>query len=223
MTTFSRVNDNLEAIEQALLSQILCKDGQAIALGEIVEFIDGDRGKNYPTFDEFTPSGYCLFLNASNVTSTGFNFDSCAFITKEKDLVLRKGHLSPFDIVFTSRGTLGNVALYDNNIPFENIRINSGMLILRSKATLFNQFVLYALLKSSAMKVSIEQFKSGSAQPQLPIKDLENITFVFKDDKELILQISEKIRKIESIISINKAEIHKLKGISRLLLQNLSH
>ncbi len=143
-----KINDNLEVAEQAFLSQILCKDGQAIALGEIVEFIDGDRGKNYPTFDEFTSEGYCLFLNASNVTSTGFNFDSCMFVTKEKDLAMRKGHLSPFDIVFTSRGTLGNVALYDENVSFENIRINSGMLILRPKTNLFDQFALYSLLKS---------------------------------------------------------------------------
>jgi len=204
------------------LSQILCKDGQHISLGEIIEFIDGDRGKNYPAFDEFTSEGYCLFLNASNVTSTGFNFDSCMFITREKDLAMRKGHLSPLDIVFTSRGTLGNVALYDENVLFANIRINSGMLILRPKHNLFNQFVLYSLLKSSEMKVAIEQFKSGSAQPQLPIKDLEKITFSFTEDEEKILQVSEKLQEIESVISTNNAEIHKLKEAARLLLLSLS-
>ena len=39
-----------------------------------------------------------------------------------------KGHLSPYDIVLTSRGTLGNVALYDKHIKYENVRINSCLL-----------------------------------------------------------------------------------------------
>ena len=58
-----------------------------------VEIIDGDRGTNYPKTADFSESGYCLFLNAGNVTSTGFNFDDCSFVTQEKDEALRKGKL----------------------------------------------------------------------------------------------------------------------------------
>ena len=47
-----------------------------------IEFIDGDRGKNYPKQDEFTDEGYCLFLNAKNVTEEGFNFDTRMFISE---------------------------------------------------------------------------------------------------------------------------------------------
>ncbi|GAB6277479.1 MAG: hypothetical protein SAMD01599839_20190 [Rectinema sp.] len=46
-----------------------------------LEIIDGDRGKNYPTQAEFQQNGYCLFLNAGNVTSGGFNFSDCVFIS----------------------------------------------------------------------------------------------------------------------------------------------
>ncbi len=72
------------------------------------------------------------------------------------------------------------------------------------------------------MKVAIEQFKSGSAQLQLPIKDLGKITFNFIEDEEKILRVSVKLREIESAISSNYAEIHKLKEMARLLLQKLS-
>ena len=112
-----RINDNLANTEQAILIEMVNKNQTVpTLLGNLVDFIDGDRGKNYPTFDEFTSTGYCLFLNASNVTSTGFNFDTCMFVTEEKDKLMNKGHLSPYDIVLTSRGTLGNVALYDKHI-----------------------------------------------------------------------------------------------------------
>lgn len=195
---------------------------EATALGDLVDFIDGDRGKNYPTFDELSFTGYCLFLNASNVTSTGFNFDTCVFVTEEKDKLMNKGHLSPYDIVLTSRGTLGNVALYDNNIKYQNVRINSGMLIIRPKTTQLSPYFIYALLKSSYMKSAIERFKSGSAQPQLPIKDLQKITFEIPQSNAVLATLNRRFLSIEENISINNTELENLKELSAVLLAELS-
>lgn len=97
-----------------------------------LEIIDGDRGKNYPNQGDFTSINHCLFLNAGNVTVSGFNFSDCSFISAQKDAVLRKGKLQRHDIVLTTRGTVGNVAYFDDSIEYEHIRINSGMVILRS-------------------------------------------------------------------------------------------
>ena len=191
-------------------------------LGDLVDFIDGDRGKNYPTFDEFTSTGYCLFLNASNVTSTGFNFDNCMFVSEEKDKLMNKGHLSPYDIVLTSRGTLGNVALYDKHIKYENVRINSGMLIIRPKTKRLSPYFIYALLKSSYMKAAIERFKSGSAQPQLPIKDLQKITFEIPESDTVLVALDRQFLAVEESISINNNEIGNLKELSNVLLAELS-
>ena len=85
-----QINDNLANTEQAILVETISKNQtEPTVLGDLVDFIDGDRGKNYPTFDEFTSTGYCLFLNASNVPSTGFNFDTCMFVTEEKDKMMK--------------------------------------------------------------------------------------------------------------------------------------
>src|SRR3972149_588703 len=65
------------------------------------EIIDGDRGTNYPKQDEFNQNGYCLFLNAKNVTTDGFAFNAGYFISKEKDKILRKGKLQRNDIILT--------------------------------------------------------------------------------------------------------------------------
>ena len=193
-----------------------------LSLNEIAEFIDGDRGKNYPTFDEFSASGFCLFLNASNVTSSGFNFDSCMFVKEEKDKIMRNGHLLLNDIVFTSRGTLGNVALYDKNIKYKNVRINSGMLIIRPKGINLSPYFIYTLLKSNYMKSAIEQFRSGSAQPQLPIKDLQNITFDIPESQNVLDDLEHRFFKIEETISINKREIGDLNELASILLTRLS-
>lgn len=218
-----KINDNLATTEQLILHQAISKNQTIpLSLNEIAEFIDGDRGKNYPTFDEFSASGFCLFLNASNVTSSGFNFDSCMFVTEEKDKIMRNGHLLLNDIVFTSRGTLGNVALYDKNIKYKNVRINSGMLIIRPKGINLSPYFIYTLLKSNYMKSAIEQFRSGSAQPQLPIKDLQNITFDIPESQNVLDDLEHRFFKIEETISINKREIGDLNELASILLTRLS-
>ncbi|MDD5789568.1 MAG: restriction endonuclease subunit S [Spirochaetia bacterium] len=144
-------------------------------LNELFEIIDGDRGKNYPKADElFDTEGYCLFLNAGNVTKTGFVFDNCQFITKEKDEILRKGKLKRKDIIVTTRGTVGNIAEYSDNITFKNMRINSGMVILRKIKEMNSTFFIYYFRNPAIYGRLI----SGTAQPQMPINNMKNCNVI---------------------------------------------
>ena len=144
-------------------------------IGQLADIIDGDRGKKYPKQNEFFPEGYCLFLNAGNVTPNGFSFEENSFITQEKDDLLRKGKLQRGDIVYTTRGTVGNAALYSESVPFENIRINSGMVILRCHEDIVDKQYLYQVLKSEHFRPYFKKYCTGSAQPQLPIINFSKI------------------------------------------------
>lgn len=138
-----------------------------------IQLIDGDRGQNYPKQEHFKNSGYCLFLSAKNVTSNGFEFEERSFIDKERDALLRAGKLQRGDIVLTTRGTIGNVVYYGDSIPFDCIRINSGMIIVRADDTVWNRRFLYFLFASSYMQDQIAALTTGSAVPQLPARDLK--------------------------------------------------
>jgi len=116
-----------------------------------LEIIDGDRGTNYPKQSDFLTSGYCLFLNAGNVTREGFSFSNCTFISQEKDSILRKGKLKKYDTILTTRGTVGNVAFFDDSVQFKNIRINSGMVILRPKPENLDPRYLYLFVRSAEL------------------------------------------------------------------------
>lgn len=146
----------------------------SMPMTSLCEIIDGDRGKNYPKQDEFFNEGYCLFLNAKNVTSDGFNFENCMFISEEKDHLLRAGKLKRGDIVLTTRGTIGNLAFYTGDIPFNVVRINSGMVILRMKRNLINEVFFIEQFKLQLEEIK-ERIASGSAQPQLPISTMNKI------------------------------------------------
>ena len=151
-----------------------------LPMTEVCEIIDGDRGKNYPKQEEFFEDEYCLFLNAKNVTSQGFNFSERMFITKGKDEVLRKGKLNRGDVVLTTRGTLGNIAFYAEDVPFENIRINSGMVILRMNRSIIDEefFIEQFRMQVDDIKKAVA---SGSAQPQLPISTMNKISVIMPD------------------------------------------
>ena len=139
--------------------------------------LDGDRGSNYPSGDEFQPEGYCLFMNAKNVTKTGFSFEHKMFITKEKDEILRKGKLEREDLVLTTRGSVGHIAYYDQSVPFDNLRINSGMVLIRNENDLISSKFIYINFFTPFLIKQISTISFGSAQPQLTVKEINKFKF----------------------------------------------
>lgn len=158
------------------MKQLPYKTIKELEANQDIQIIDGDRGKNYPKKDEFKSTGFCVFLNASNIKDDTFVFESIDFISEEKDNLLRKGKLSRNDIIITTRGTVGLVAYYGNNIQYDNMRINSGMIIIRVNRNVINPNYFYQLLKSKSLKKQYQLFASGCAQPQLPIQDFRLIS-----------------------------------------------
>ena len=188
-------------------------------ISDLVEIIDGDRGVNYPKDTDLYPTGFCLFLNAGNVTSKGFNFENKLYITEKKSDSMRAGKLKRNDIVFTTRGTVGNFALYSNDIPFEHMRINSGMVILRNEIIDSMQYI-YHLFHLVSFKQEIINYLSGSAQPQLPIKDFNRIPIVIPSNDK-IKMFSDNSVIINKNIDLLKNENYKLTELQSLLLAKI--
>ena len=185
------------------------------SMTDICDIIDGDRGKNYPKAEDILDSGYCLFLNAKNVTQKGFDFESCNFITREKDDALRKGKLSRGDVVLTTRGTVGNLAYYSEDIPYENIRINSGMVILRMNRNILNEIYFIELFKMKLSDIK-EKNASGSAQPQLPISTMNKIILLIPP-LELQNQFASFVQEIDK----SRSRIQKSLEASQELFDSL--
>ncbi len=175
-----------------------------LPMTEVCEIIDGDRGKNYPKQEDFFNEEYCLFLNAKNVTNHGFDFSECMFVTKEKDESLRKGKLKRGDVVLTTRGTLGNLAFYTDAVPYENVRINSGMVILRMNKQIIDEgfFIEQFRMQVDDIKKTIA---SGSAQPQLPISIMNKIFVIMPDinEQKLFSNFASQVDK--SKVAVQKA------------------
>jgi type I restriction enzyme S subunit len=142
-------------------------DWHQCTISDVCDLIDGDRGPNYPKRDDYLTSGHCLFLSTANVRRYGFDFSECQFLSEEKHKRLRKGVLSRGDVVITTRGTIWNVAYYGSDVPYDVVRINSGMLIMRPNLRIGGEYLSW-YIRSPLFVAEIEQRRTGSAQPQLP-------------------------------------------------------
>jgi len=181
-----------------------------------IQIIDGDRGENYPIDSEFLDEGCCLFLNTGNVTKSGFNFNNCQFISFDKDQILRKGKLKRNDLVMTTRGTVGNVGYYNNKVTFEDIRINSGMVIFRVDQKEIIPSFLYQYLRSTYFNRQVNALRTGAAQPQLPIRDIKCIKIQIPQIAEQE-KIADILSAYDDLIDINRRRIQLLEETARLL------
>ena len=180
------------------------------------DIIDGDRGKNYPKQNEFSADGHCLFLSATNVTKSGFDFSDCQFISEQKDTILRKGKLHRGDVVLTTRGTIGNSGYYSDSVQYDHMRINSGMVILRCDIENILPVYLYHFLRSPSFFGQVNSLRSGVAQPQLPIRDMRKIKLPLPP-LDVQSEISSFISAYDDLIENNRRRIQLLEQAARLL------
>jgi type I restriction enzyme S subunit len=183
-----------------------------IPLGNAVELINGDRGKNYPDRDAQHSSGYCLFLSTKNVRQGYFDFSEVAFINEQRHAKLGGGTLERNDIVLTIRGTLGNTAIYRDDVPYEVVRINSAMLALRPNQYFEPDFIEGFLRSRNFMDwVGVNQ--RGSAQPHLRTADIETAQLPLVSRK----QQRRIVAKINSLSAKSGRSRERLSRIPRLV------
>jgi type I restriction enzyme, S subunit len=173
------------------------KEWEVKRLEDLANLIDGDRGVNYPSEGSFSEEGYCLFLSAKNVTKNGFQFLERQFISQEIDTKMNNGKLQLNDILITTRGTVGNIAIYDSDFEYKNIRINSGMLIIRKTNCQLDNLYFYHFFKSHFFKSQLDRVLSGSAQPQITVKNMNEFVVPFLYSLDEQKEITKRLNTID--------------------------
>jgi type I restriction enzyme S subunit len=157
-----------------------------------IKIIDGDRSHRYPKVEEFQKEGI-IFLNSTMIKDNKLDYENANFISDETFAKLTKGKLKLKDIVLTTRGNgIGKVVLF-NNPKYQTGFINAQMLIFRPDARFLDPVFLYYFFCGENFQRNAKNFATGSAQPQLPIQNLNNI--------EIFYPIQPNQRKIAAILS----------------------
>lgn len=135
-----------------------------VMLGELAEFINGDRGKNYPNREEYVSEGI-PWINTGHIKPDGsLTLRDMYYITQDKFKSLKSGKIQLGDLVYCLRGaTFGKTAIVD---PYAEGAIASSLMIIRPFAPIFNRY-MYQYLISPVGRSQIFRFDNGSAQPNL--------------------------------------------------------
>jgi len=132
--------------------------------GLVAEFINGDRGKNYPNKSEYVDDGV-PWINTGHIEPSGsLTATNMNYITKAKYNSLRGGKVQEGDLVYCLRGaTFGKTAFVE---PYNCGAIASSLMIIRPYELEFNSYI-YKYLTSPFGRSQIFRFDNGSAQPNL--------------------------------------------------------
>lgn len=170
-------------------------DGWAwVRFGEIANFINGDRGKNYPNKNEYVSLGI-PFINTGHILPNGkLSLNKMNYISRGKFDILRSGKIREGDLVYCLRGaTIGKTAMITQ---FSEGAIASSLVIIRSSQNIYMTW-LYNFLISPLGKSEIKKYDNGSAQPNLGAKSL-NLYLVplppLAEQKRIVTRVNALLR-----------------------------
>lgn len=208
---------NARALFESHLQAVFTQRGDdwvESALGDVCEFENGDRGKNYPNRNEYVESGI-PWINTGHIQRDGtLSQSEMNFISREKYESLRSGKIQPGDLVYCLRGaTLGKTALVD---PFTEGAVASSLVILRPSSLLDSRF-LYSFLISPLGQSLIKGYQNGAAQPNLGAKSVAKCQIslpTLAEQKRIVADLDalrEETQRLESLYQRKLAALDELK------------
>ena len=211
-------NDELSALEDLIKARFVEMFGECNnyeLLGKADIFIsDGNYSSKYPTADEFVTEGI-PFIRASNMIDNTITDDEMYYISAEKHAELLKGHVKPNDVLIATRGAgIGKIAVVPEKHNDSNI--NAQIVLLRCNKDIYNPLYLSWYMKLQETQIKIQGLVSGSAQPQLPIKRLIQLTLL-KPEIEMQNEFADFVHQVDK----SKVAVQKALDETQLLFDSL--
>ena len=188
------------------------------SLGDVCDFENGDRGKNYPNKTHRVSSGI-PFINAGHLNENQLDYSEMDYISEERFNLLGNGKVKPNDILFCLRGSLGKVA---NVGSLDKGAIASSLVILRVRKELDNDFLLY-FLNSDLTTKQIVDFGNGAAQPNLSAGSLKKFIIPFpkslKDQQTIVRQLDALQAETQKLEAVYQKKLDDLEELKKSVLQ----
>ena len=164
---------------------------------------DGNYSSKYPRSEEFVEEGV-PFIRGNNMVDYDITDEEMYYITPEKHALLLKGHIKAGDVLITTRGNIGQVAIVPKR--HENSNINAQIVLLRTDPEkLYNRYLLWAL-QSNRSKEQYLALQTGTALKQLPVGKLEQLSIKITN---INMQhgIADILDKVYAVIRLRRKEL----------------
>lgn len=212
---------NARALFQSHLQSVFTQRGPGWVekkLGDVCEFENGDRGKNYPNRNEYVESGI-PWINTGHIQPDGtLSLEEMNFITRKKFDSLRSGKIQRGDLVYCLRGaTLGKTALV---APLTLGAVASSLVIVRPSCFLDSKF-LYFFLTSPHGQGLIRGFENGAAQPNLGARSVAKYPISIppmSEQNEIAQRLTELREETQRLVRVYERKLAALETLRKSLL-----
>ena len=197
---------------------VIPKDWEVKAVKSLnFDISDGNYSSKYPKASDFRPTGV-PFIRANNVRNMKVVDDDMRFISIEQHRELLKGHLKKNDVLITTRGEIGQIALVpdchiDSNINAQIVRINT------SNQPIDYRFLAYSLSSESSQE-QLKNLETGSALKQLPVGKLVLLILVVPPLPEQ-RAIAAALSDVDALLAKLDALIAKKRDLKQAAMQQL--
>ena len=174
-----------------------------VKLGDVCKFINGDRGKNYPSGKDIVENGI-PFINAGHLVNNEISFSSMNYITEDKYNQLGSGKIQKGDFLYCLRGSLGKHAIVEN---LEKGAVASSLVILRP--TNIDVHYLSYCMDSPSISTQLQQTNNGSSQPNLSANSVKQYIVPLPPLEEQ-KRIADILDKASNLIDLRKQQLEKM-------------
>jgi type I restriction enzyme S subunit len=177
-------------------------------------FINGDRGKNYPSSSDYVASGI-PFVSASDLDGRRIDLSGATFISQGAYDRLGNGKIEQGDILFCLRGSLGKIGLAKG---IQKGAIASSLVIIRPKQDVSRDF-LYYILSGSTGKTIARELDNGSVQGNLSVRELKQVEIDLPSPQEQ-KAIAHILGTLDDKIELNRKTNETLEAMAKALFKS---
>lgn len=141
-----------------------------VSLGEVADFINGDRSTNYPKGDDYVDDG-TPFISATELREGRIDYSRVSRITSTSFERLRSGKIQRDDVLFCLRGSIGKIAYVKDG---EVGAIASSLVIVRATERIDSRYLFFWMSSQAGQQAAVG-LNNGAAQPNLSVGELQKI------------------------------------------------
>ena len=184
-----------------------------------LEISDGNYAEKYPRKSEFVHDGV-PFIRAVNIGGYGIRPEDMRFISEDKHQSLKRGQLLLNDILITTRGQIGKLAIVTEQ--FVGCNINAQIVRVNTEGFINPRYFLYCLASEHSQR-EFQRLKTGSTLQQLPIGQLMQLRLPIPPRGEQNQIVAEVERRLSVVGELEKQVEAALRRAERLRQAILKH
>jgi type I restriction enzyme, S subunit len=168
------------------------------------------------TTKHYTVSGVPVIRGANLSSRARFSFEDFVWVSEDKADELLPNNAHPGDLVFTQRGTIGQVGLIPMDAPFKRFVISQSQMKLTPDADQADALFLYYYFASPETVKTIENLAFAAGVPHINLDILRNFE-VSLPPLPLQRRTATILSAYDDLIENNQRRIRILESMARVL------